>query len=69
MLSGTVDEGLFAAADAELENPELLRHGVLPHSQKRAIFAGTLEAVVFPGLEKFGIDAGPARAWLSARQG
>lgn len=68
MLSGTVDGGLFAPADAELESPGLLRHGVLPHSQKRAIFAGTLEGVVFPGLEKFGIDTGPGRAWLSARQ-
>jgi hypothetical protein len=68
MLSGTVDDGLFRAAEPDLENPELLRHGVLPHSQKRAIFAGALEDVVFPGLEKFAIDAGPARAWLAARQ-
>jgi hypothetical protein len=68
MLSGSVDAGLFQAAEPELENSELLRHGVLPHSQKRAIFTGALEAVVFPGLEKFGIDAGPARAWLAARQ-
>lgn len=68
MLSGTVDEGLFAAAEPELEHPGLLRHGVLPHSRKRAIFVGTLEEVVFPGLERFGIDAAPARAWLAARQ-
>jgi len=68
MLSGTVDEGLFAAGPAELEDPGLLRHGVLPHAQKRAIFVGTLEQVVFPGLAKFGIDDAPARAWLTARQ-
>jgi len=29
--------------------------------------ARTLEEVVMPGLEKFGIDGAPARAWLSAR--
>ncbi len=67
MLSGTAAEGLFTAADAELESPELLRHGVLPHSTKREIFIGTLEGVVLPGLEKFGIHTGPARAWLAER--
>jgi hypothetical protein len=66
MLSGAAGDGLFAAADAELESAELVRDGVLPHSTKRAIFTGTLEGVVFPGLEKFGIDTGPARAWLAA---
>ncbi len=68
MLSGTVDAGLFAAAAAELESPELLRHGVLPHSTKRRIFVGTLEGVVLPGLQRFGIDPAPSRAWLDARR-
>ena len=35
-------DGLFAEADPELESPGLLQHGVLPHSKKRAIFAGTI---------------------------
>ena len=65
MLAGTVGEGLFASAGADLESRELLRHGVLPHSLKRSIFIGTLEEVVFPGLEKFGISPLPARQWLS----
>ena len=47
------------------------RHAALCASgrQRRrgAIFARTLEEVVMPGLEKFGIDGAPARAWLSAR--
>jgi len=68
MLSGTAEEGLFSPADPELDAPELLRHGILPHSRKSAVFAGTLEDVVFPGLERFGIDAGPGRAWLAARR-
>ncbi len=67
MLAGSVDESLFAPADPERESADLLRHGVLPHSKKREVFVGTLESVVFPGLSGFGIDAGPARAWLSAR--
>lgn len=64
MLSGSVEDTLF------LEPPEdrdLLRYGVLPPSTKKAIFARTLEEVVVPGLETFGIAGGPARAWLSAR--
>ena len=64
MLSGTVEETLFLEAP---QDRDLLRHGVLPPSRKKAIFARTLEEVVLPGLETFGIDAGPARAWLSAR--
>jgi Rubrerythrin len=67
MLAGAAGESLFAPALPELEDPDLPRDGVLPHSVKRAIFTGTLEGVVFPGLERFGIDAGPARAWLAAR--
>lgn len=69
MLSGTVDEGLFATADPEHESEELLRHGVLPHSRKRSIFVATLEEVVFPGLERFGVDSAAGREWLAARQG
>src|SRR2546428_503386 len=53
--------------DATPEDRDLLRHGVLPPSQKRTIFARTLEEVVVPGLEQFGIDGSPARAWLCAR--
>ncbi len=68
MLSGTVDDGLFRSAEPAQEDVGLLRHGVLPHSRKREVFARTLLDVVFPGLETFGVDAKPARAWLAARQ-
>ena len=67
MLSGSVEETLFSHLDATPEDPDLLRRGVLPPSQKRAIFARTLEEVVVPGLEQFGIDGSPARAWVCAR--
>ncbi|MGO8971722.1 MAG: ferritin-like domain-containing protein [Myxococcaceae bacterium] len=68
MLAGTVDDSLFGDAEAAAqEDGGLLRYGVLPHSRKRDVFARTLLDVVFPGLETFGVDAGPARAWLAAR--
>jgi hypothetical protein len=66
MLSGAVDDRLFTAPD-EPESSELLRHGVLPASRKREIFLGTLHEVVLPGLEQFGIDTAPARAWIAIR--
>jgi len=67
MLEGTVTEGLFARVKPHLEDPELLQHGVLPHSTKRSIFVQTLRDVVFPGLEYHAVDTEPARAWLSQK--
>ena len=67
MLEGSVAPGLFQAAREELESPELLAHGVLPHSMKRAVFTTTLLDVVFPGLESLGVHAGPAHRWLDKK--
>lgn len=65
MLAGTINQGLFGAPPAD-EDPEgLLRLGVLPLDKKREVFLGTLEQVVFPGLERFGVDAEPGRRWLA----
>ena len=69
MLSGTVGDGLFAPASAEPDEGEFARHGILATARKREIFVRTLEEVVLPGLEQFGIDTAPARAWLLARNG
>jgi hypothetical protein len=68
MLQGNAPADLFQAAPPELEDEALLDLGVLPHSIKRAVFGETLEQVVFPGLERFGVDPGPAREWLEARR-
>ncbi|HUM11174.1 MAG TPA: ferritin-like domain-containing protein [Myxococcaceae bacterium] len=69
MLAGTIDEGLFGSPPAD-EDPEgLLRLGVLPLARKREVFLGTLEQVVFPGLERFGVDPEPGRQWLSHAAG
>jgi hypothetical protein len=69
MLAGTIDESLFGAPPAD-EDPEgLLRLGVLPLEKKREVFLGTLEQVVFPGLEKFGVDPEPGRRWLARAAG
>ena len=67
MLAGTVDDALFGPPPEDEDGAGLLRLGVLPHRQKRESFVGTLEQVVFPGLERFGVDPAPARVWLEAR--
>jgi hypothetical protein len=67
MLEGSVDADLFRPVDADREAQPLLLHGVLPHRLKGELFARTLEQVVFPGLETFGVDTEQARAWLAGR--
>jgi hypothetical protein len=37
---------------------------VLPHAEKRALFVGALEDVIFPGLEGAGVDTRAGREWL-----
>jgi rubrerythrin len=65
MLAGTIDAGLFGAPPADEDREGLLHLGVLPLEKKREVFLGTLEQVVFPGLERFGVDAEPGRRWLA----
>jgi hypothetical protein len=71
-LASWIPSMLVAAAgnafeDALPEPPDLPRYGVLPVARKRDVFVQTLQDVVLPGLEQFGISTGPARAWLSER--
>lgn len=68
MLRGHVEPGLFGPAPPGLDDDELPEHGVLPHALRRALFVRTMEDVVFPGLEAFGVGAGPARAWLAEQR-
>jgi hypothetical protein len=67
MLAGSVDEALFMEQPPENDAAEFFRHGILPRARKLEVFRSTLLDVVFPGLEKLGVDPAPARAWLSAR--
>jgi hypothetical protein len=69
MLAGTIDESLFGAPPIDEDPEALLRLGVLPLEKKREVFLGTLEQVVFPGLEKFGVDPDPGRRWLARAAG
>jgi hypothetical protein len=65
MLRGSADDDLFDAVPPEREAGALLALGVLPHAEKRALFVGALEDVIFPGLESAGVDTGAGREWLA----
>jgi len=65
MLRGSIDDDLFDAVTPERESSALLALGVLPHAEKRALFVGALEDVIFPGLDGAGVDTGDGRAWLA----
>ena len=67
MLSGSVEDALFSPAESKSEPDDLLRHGIFPVARKREVFVGTLEEVVFPGLERFRINVRPARGWIADR--
>ena len=57
----------YKASSEQFGPTDLLRFGVLPHGQKRQVFARMLREVVFPGLSHFGVDVAPAQTWLQAR--
>jgi hypothetical protein len=58
------EDALPAAPTPEDEDPALLPHGVLPHAERRALFASAMRDVVLPGFEQHGVPTGPAREWL-----
>jgi hypothetical protein len=68
MLEASVEPGFL---EREEESPPFLadlhRHGELPHGELVALYRDTLDQVFFRGLESFGLDTSPGRAWLSAR--
>ena len=68
MLEGSIDADLFRPASRNRDDEALLEHGVLPHLLKREVFTRVLEEVVFPGLERFGVDPAPAKAWLERKR-
>ncbi len=68
MLEGSIGADLFLPGSPTTEDQALLEHGVLPHTLKREVFTRTMEEVVFPGLERFGVDTAAARAWLEGKR-
>lgn len=66
MLADTVTDELYLPPEADDVGVRISEVGGLPRPVRRATIEGAALAVVLPGLEQFGIDTGPARAWLAA---
>jgi hypothetical protein len=66
MLMGTFSRELFAT-DPDRSEPVLAGLGSLERVRRRRVVCETLEQVVFPGLERFGVETTDGRSWLAAR--
>jgi hypothetical protein len=67
MLAGTVQDELFSTAAEHSASEALNGLGALDRSGRRRIFEGTLRVVIFPGLQKFGVDTARGERWLEER--
>jgi len=56
--------GQLAPVDAVAGEPDLSGYGLLPQAEVFRIVHGVAADVLFPGLERFGVDTTEARAWL-----
>jgi Rubrerythrin len=64
MLRATFSDDLFEADPADPGARELAGLGALERGDRRRVVCETLELVVFPGLERFGIGVQAGRNWL-----
>lgn len=68
MLEATLGDELFkAAADPDPTLAQLAGLGSLERHDRLRVVQETLDRVIFPGLELFGIDTARGRRWLAAR--
>ena len=65
MLAGSVDADFFSSSEA-FEDAGVIGHGVLPSRRRRALFLATTRELILPGLARFGVDVGPAAAWVES---
>jgi len=70
MLQGTIDDELFREGDDpnEKHDTELAGWGALRRADRRVLFTATMREVVFPGLERFGVDTSAGARWLVERE-
>lgn len=56
--------GQLAPVDAAAPDPDLSDYGLLPHAEVLNVVRAVAADVLFPGLERFGVDTAEARASL-----
>ncbi|WP_226994354.1 ferritin-like domain-containing protein [Myxococcus hansupus] len=68
MLESCMAPRLFAQGFSEADSSRLLAHGVLPSARKVEVFIQALHDVVFPSLERCGVDTSHALRWAERRR-
>ena len=68
MAAAATGDDLFQPGPPEADDPALLSAGVVPKRDRRRIYLETLDSVVIPGFEEFGIDTGPLREWAEEKR-
>ena len=64
MLEKTVKDELFTHTSGNEVECDTIEYGILPETLRLEQFKTTLESVVLPGFENFGIEITAAKAWL-----
>ena len=65
MLEAALGPHFFSFADApNAQQKELATLGALERPERQRIVRETLESVIVPGLERFGIETSPTKRWL-----
>lgn len=67
ILATTVNEELFSLRPEHENQDELGGLGSLSRQDAARIFTETMQAVVFPGLQRFGVDISSGERWMSDR--
>ena len=69
MLDISVRDELFLPVPDNGDDEDSFQYGVMPMGLRLKQFKTTLEQVVLPGFEQFGVETSKARDWLSKKQG
>jgi hypothetical protein len=67
MLAATLGTEAVVDAPPDADDAELSGYGALDRATGERLVRECLAEVVFPGLERFGIDTVPGKRWLSSR--
>jgi hypothetical protein len=59
---------LFEPGPPEADDAGLLRSGVVPKRDRGRIYLETLDSVVIPGFEEFGVETGSLRHWAQDKR-
>jgi len=68
MAAQATGDDLFQPSVPGADDTELLQGGVVPKRERRRIYLETLDSVVIPGFDEFGIDTGPLRQWAADKR-